>query len=157
MNQVKTVQVQDRLIIADGKGPLRYVDLTTNKVHVYKPPKQNLYKRILERIKMRKYVEVTAVKIDSPIQPRVGYPNLWAAPGYGFDEEMYKNVCLWYDHTLRAMKGHDVRHCKWSFDGQIWKHNKLPKVYDLTKGEQPITGIELTGANKVTEIEVGNG
>lgn len=68
-------------------------------------------------------VEVTAVKqVEPTIQPRVGYPNLWAAPGYAFDEEMYKNVCLWYDGTLRAMKGHDVRNCKWKFDGQIWRH-----------------------------------
>lgn len=49
---------------------------------------------------------------------------LWLGvdPSYGVDETMYKNVCLWYDHTLRAMKGHDVRNCKWTFDGQIWRH-----------------------------------
>lgn len=31
---IKTLQTADRLIILDGAGPLRYVDLTTNKVVV---------------------------------------------------------------------------------------------------------------------------
>jgi hypothetical protein len=33
--KVQVVQLEHRLIIADGVGPLRYVDLITNKVHVY--------------------------------------------------------------------------------------------------------------------------
>lgn len=33
--KVKTVQVGHRLIITNGIDPLRYVDLTTNEVHVY--------------------------------------------------------------------------------------------------------------------------
>lgn len=100
--------------------------------------------------------KLTYPKTDGVIALKAGA--LWSGidPSYGVDETIYQNVCLWYDHTLKIMKGHDVRHCKWKFDGQFWIHSKLPKVYDLTKGEQPITGIEITGVNKVTEIEVGN-
>lgn len=32
-----------------------------------------------------------------------------------------KNICLWYDGTLRPMRGH-VAKCSWNFDGQIWWH-----------------------------------
>lgn len=39
MGKVKTLQVGKKLIILDGREPLRYVDLTTNKVHQYKTPK----------------------------------------------------------------------------------------------------------------------
>ena len=31
------------------------------------------------------------------------------------------NVAIWYDGTLRGRLGHDAT-CKWTFDGQIWKH-----------------------------------
>jgi hypothetical protein len=30
------------------------------------------------------------------------------------------NICLWYDGTLRPGRGHS--NCKWTFDGQIWRH-----------------------------------
>lgn len=43
MPKVRTLQINDRLIIMDGVSPLRYVDLTTNKVHVYKKPKKIKY------------------------------------------------------------------------------------------------------------------
>ena len=33
--KVKVVQVGNRLIITNGIDPLRYVDLETNKVHIY--------------------------------------------------------------------------------------------------------------------------
>lgn len=33
--KVDVVQIAGKLIITDGVGPLRYVDLATNKVHVY--------------------------------------------------------------------------------------------------------------------------
>lgn len=39
MPKVKTLQVNDRLIILDGQGPMKYVDLTKNKLHVYKQKK----------------------------------------------------------------------------------------------------------------------
>jgi hypothetical protein len=32
-----------------------------------------------------------------------------------------KNICAWYDGTLRPMKGH-IAKCQWHFDGQIWWH-----------------------------------
>lgn len=32
-----------------------------------------------------------------------------------------KNICLWYDGTLRPMKGH-IAKCRWHFDGQVWWH-----------------------------------
>jgi hypothetical protein len=35
---VRTVQIGDRLILANGQDPLRYVDLTKNKVVQYKEP-----------------------------------------------------------------------------------------------------------------------
>jgi hypothetical protein len=47
--KVQTVQIGDRIIIADGVGPLRYVDLTTNKVHVY-PGKYLKFKFILKKV-----------------------------------------------------------------------------------------------------------
>lgn len=33
-----------------------------------------------------------------------------------------KNVCIWYDGTLRALRGHNGN-CSWTFDGQVWYHN----------------------------------
>lgn len=32
-----------------------------------------------------------------------------------------RNVCFWYDGTIRAMKGHHGN-CRWHFDGQVWWH-----------------------------------
>lgn len=49
--KVRTVQVGNRLIILDGKSPLRYLDLTTNKVHVYSPPGIRIPVRIYKEIK----------------------------------------------------------------------------------------------------------
>ena len=46
---VRTVQVGNRLIIMDGKSPLRYVDLDTNIVHQYKK---------VTKIKVKFYEEV---------------------------------------------------------------------------------------------------
>lgn len=43
MGRVKTLQVGKKLLIMDGKSPLRYVDLTTNKVHQYKSRKPFKY------------------------------------------------------------------------------------------------------------------
>lgn len=34
-----------------------------------------------------------------------------------------KNVCLWYDGTIRPAKGHNL-HCRWHFDGQVWWHER---------------------------------
>lgn len=55
--KVRTVQVGNRLIIADGKSPLRYVDLTTNKVHVYSPPGIKIPVRIYKEIKPDTVIE----------------------------------------------------------------------------------------------------
>ena len=55
--KVKTLQVENRLIIADGKGPLRYLDLDTNKVHVYSPPGEKIPVRILKEIKPDTIIE----------------------------------------------------------------------------------------------------
>jgi len=43
MRKVKTLQLGNRLIIMDGFSPLRYVDLTTNKVHKYDGKKHFKY------------------------------------------------------------------------------------------------------------------
>lgn len=59
-----------------------------------------------------------------------------------------RNMCIWWDGTMRPMKGH-MGNCRWKFDGYFWVHNPLPKIYDLTKGEQPIDGINITGVNKI--------
>jgi len=40
MRMTRTLQVNNRLIIMDGFSPLRYVDLATNEVVVYRPVKQ---------------------------------------------------------------------------------------------------------------------
>lgn len=55
--KVNHVQVGRRLIIADGKGPLRYLDLDTNKVHVYSPPGEKIPVRILKEIKPDTIIE----------------------------------------------------------------------------------------------------
>lgn len=55
--KVNHVQVGRRLIIADGKGPLRYFDLDTNKVHVYSPPGEKIPVRILTEIKPDTIIE----------------------------------------------------------------------------------------------------
>jgi len=53
--KVKTVQIGNKLIIANGVDPLRYVDLATNKVHVYKEHKPfTFYYRIKSLIKKDK-------------------------------------------------------------------------------------------------------
>ena len=40
--KVRTAQVGQRLMITDGVGPLRYVDLGRNTVHVYDGKKYNV-------------------------------------------------------------------------------------------------------------------
>lgn len=57
MSEVKTVQVGDRLMILDSKSPLRYVDLTTNKIHVYSPPGVKIPVRIYKEIKPDTIIE----------------------------------------------------------------------------------------------------
>lgn len=50
MGKVKTAQVNNKLFILDGKGPIRYVDLEKNKLHVYKQRKPfNLLKELEEK------------------------------------------------------------------------------------------------------------
>lgn len=56
--KARTVQVGERLIITDGHNPLRYVDLATNKVHVYKPPKVGLKRRILRLFHRQPFEDV---------------------------------------------------------------------------------------------------
>lgn len=36
-------------------------------------------------------------------------------------ETHVENMCLWYDGTLKPMRGHTAD-CKWRFDGFIWEH-----------------------------------
>lgn len=48
--KVKTVQMGNKLIILDGVSPLRYVDLTTNKVVQYKPMKWDQYYKISYKV-----------------------------------------------------------------------------------------------------------
>lgn len=55
--KVKTLQLGNRLLILDGVGPLRYVDLTTNKVHVYSPPGVKIPVRIYKEIKPDTVIE----------------------------------------------------------------------------------------------------
>ena len=33
-----------------------------------------------------------------------------------------RNVCVWYDGTMRSAKGHNNGKCRWRFDGQVWYH-----------------------------------
>lgn len=42
--RAETVQVGNRLIILDGHNPIRYIDLSTNKVKMYKPNAKYGYK-----------------------------------------------------------------------------------------------------------------
>ena len=32
-----------------------------------------------------------------------------------------RNICTWYDGTMRPAKGHNGG-CRWRFDGQVWFH-----------------------------------
>lgn len=36
VGKIRTLRLGDKLIIFDGKGPIRTLDLVTNKVHIYK-------------------------------------------------------------------------------------------------------------------------
>ena len=38
-----------------------------------------------------------------------------------------RNICMWYDGTMRPAKGHNGG-CRWGFDGQVWFHLKETKV-----------------------------
>lgn len=38
IEKVRALQIRDKLFLFDGKGPMRYVDLTKNEVIEYKPP-----------------------------------------------------------------------------------------------------------------------
>jgi len=171
MGKVKTVQVQNRLIIADGEGPLRYVDLDTNKVHVYKKPKVSLKERVLKLFKRKPFEQTLYFKpgkIWSGIDPSDGIKTIGVHPQLmNILQTTAENVCRWHDGTLRPRKGH-YGDCHWKFDGSIFWHDivirregfvspRPPKIYDIEKGEQPINGIKLTGVNKVTEYEVDNG
>lgn len=51
MSKVRTVQVGNRLVILNGKDPLRYMDLVTNKVHTYQEPGDKIPVHILKEIK----------------------------------------------------------------------------------------------------------
>lgn len=42
-------------------------------------------------------------------------------PAYGMDKIIYQNICIWYDGTLKIMRGHHGD-CKWQFDEMVWKH-----------------------------------
>lgn len=54
------------------------------------------------------------------IEPiRLRESNLWY-PAAKADFEGI-NICIWYDRTLRPMRGHKAN-CQWKFDGQIWWH-----------------------------------
>lgn len=37
-----------------------------------------------------------------------------------------RNICIWYDGTLRPAKGHHGD-CRWKFDGQVWYHDGRTK------------------------------
>lgn len=37
--KVETVQMDNKLFITDGHNVMRYIDLATNKVHIYKAPR----------------------------------------------------------------------------------------------------------------------
>lgn len=54
---IRVMRVQNRLLIMDGVSPLRYVDLTTNKVHVYEEPGEKIPVRILREIKPDTVIE----------------------------------------------------------------------------------------------------
>jgi hypothetical protein len=43
MAKVRTLQVGKKLFIMNGRDPLRYLDLTNNKVHQYKKQKPFKY------------------------------------------------------------------------------------------------------------------
>lgn len=49
--KIKTVQYGNKLIIMDGVGPLRYVDLTKNTVEVYKSVTKKIQVKYYDEIK----------------------------------------------------------------------------------------------------------
>lgn len=118
MNEVKTVQVGNRLIITNGKDPLRYVDLTTNKVHQYKEPSK-LYRRVLRVFHRQPFQDALAFKPEGiyTIGQHENVMNILTTTEV-------RNICIWYDGTMRPMRGH-MGACKWEFDGQIFWHEPL--------------------------------
>lgn len=51
MAKVITYQVGSKLYITNGVDPVRYVDLTTNKVHQYKPSAWRRLKQLFRKSK----------------------------------------------------------------------------------------------------------
>lgn len=55
--KVNTGQIGNKLYILDGKSPLRYVDLTTNKVHQYEKPADKIPVKVYKEIKTDTIIE----------------------------------------------------------------------------------------------------
>lgn len=131
MGKVRTVQVDNRLIIADGVGPLRYLDLDTNKVHVYPGKMKFKLKYFFRRKKKSDNNHKVEIRTDGYIKPRPsmiwpktdGFKTIGTQPNLlnVLETTEARNICSWWDGTMRPMKGH-MGACGWKFDGQIWRH-----------------------------------
>lgn len=115
MSGYKTVQVGQRVIIMNGKDPLKYLDLTTDKIHKYRPERD--WKRPLLKLFKRQLFK------DVLFYPKHdGYKVLAAQPNIqNILTTVAENICIWYDGTMHPHRGHNGD-CKWEFDGQIFWH-----------------------------------
>lgn len=80
------------------------------------------------RAKAFQFGAKTALDINKSIpKPSIRGSSLWYDPYAEYLKavsdiiESHWNICLWYDGTFRAVRGHRGN-CKWRFDGYIWRH-----------------------------------
>lgn len=121
MTKVNTTQVGDKLFILNGVDPIRYVDLTRNKVHQYKEPPQRWLKirRFALHLVGRQPIE------DVLFYHKQGFKTVGAQKNVmNILTTEVKNICVWYDGTMHPARGHDGS-CQWGFDGQVFWHKPL--------------------------------
>lgn len=149
--KVNIFQVGEKLFILNGKDPMRYIDLSTNKVVQYKQPRpKTKLKQKFWWLFPKKRKEVSTMQVildryfqkmsDSMIQnyfsevivdngefvefPKIdGYHEIGKQPNVMnvLETTEARNMCMWYDGTIKPMRGHQGA-CGWKFDGQIWRH-----------------------------------
>lgn len=131
IRKVQTVQLNEKLFILNGHDPIKYLDLTTNKVHQYEAPRKSLRERLFKK----KFKPEIDLKTDGYIKPRPamiwketdGFKTIGNQPNVmNVLTPQMKNICCWYDGTAKPSRGHNGL-CTWRFDGQFYIHNRIDK------------------------------
>lgn len=91
--RVKTIQVGNKLFILNGHDPLRCVDLTTNKVHVYKSLKP--LAEAIPRIKQA-FADENYVQIPTADKDKAGFIHI-------HPEGVYMTGTYWYERFCKEV------------------------------------------------------